>query len=177
MRRLILALALVSTVANLESCKRKKKQQVEYVDEGTGQLASTVNVANPRTAIQLVRGFHDIENGAWRWTMGKFAITLHPPKNASEKGAYLTMKFVIPDTVLARHKSIVFSATVNGTPLEPATYTTAGDQEYRKSVPAAALKGEAVPVEFSLDRFIALFPDRSLKQQRQVRASRVHRRE
>ena len=155
MRRLILALAVVSTVANLESCKRKKKQQVEYVDEGSGQLTSRVNVANPSTAIQLVRGFHDIENGAWRWTMGKFAVTLHPPKGASEKGANLGLKFVLPESILARHKSITLSATVNGTLLEAATYTTAGEHEFKKAVPAAALKGEAIPIEFSLDKFIA----------------------
>ena len=155
MRKLILALALVSTVANLESCKRKKKQQVEYVDEGSGQLASTVNVANPRTAIQLVRGFHDVENGAWRWTMGKFSVSLHPPKDAAEKGAYLVLKFVIPETVLAKNKSISLSATVNGTPIEAATYSTPGDQEYRKAVPASAVKGDVVPIEFTLDKFIA----------------------
>ena len=32
------------------------------------QLSSAINVGDPRAAIQLLRGFHDIENNAWRWT-------------------------------------------------------------------------------------------------------------
>ena len=155
MRRLILALAFVSIVANLESCKRKKKQQVEYVDEGSGQLASTINIADPRTTIQLVRGFHDLENSAWRWTMGKFAVSLRPPATPPGKSTNLVLKFSIPATVLAKHKSIVISATVSGVPLDSATFASEGEQEYRRKVPANALQDDMVPVEFSLDKFFA----------------------
>ena len=153
MRRLILALVLVITVATLESCKRKKKQ-VDFLDEGGGQLVSTVQTRNPSTAIQLVKGFHDIENGAWRWTMGKFTVILRPPEQASQKGATLKFNFVLPEPILAKLQTVTISATVNGKPLESATYNQAGPQEYKKSVPAASLTGEVITVDFTLDKFV-----------------------
>ena len=155
MRRLILTLVLLSTVVNLESCKRRKKQQVDYIDEGGGQLASIVQTGNPRTAIQLVKGFHDVENNAWRWTAGKFTVMLRPPGNAAQKGAVLNFKFVLPETVLAKLNSVTITATVNGKALEPATYKQAGPQEYKKAVPAASLSGDAVTIDFVLDKFVA----------------------
>ncbi len=153
MRRLILALVLVSTVATLDSCKRKKKQ-VDYLDEGGGQLVSTVQTRNPGTAIQLVKGFHDIENSAWRWTMGKFTVILRAPEQAAQKGATLKFNFVLPEPILTKLQAITISATVNGKPLEAATYDKAGPQEYKKSVPAALLTGEVITVDFTLDKFV-----------------------
>ncbi len=153
MRRLILALVLVSTVATLDSCKRKKKQ-VDFLDEGGGQLVSTVQTRNPGTAIQLVKGFHDIENAAWRWTMGKFTVILRPPEQAAQKGATLKFNFVLPEPILAKLKAVTISATVNGKPLEPATFNQAGPQEYKKSVPASSLIGEVITVDFTLDKFV-----------------------
>ena len=147
-------MVLVSTVATVDSCKRRKRDQVEYIDEGGGQLASVVQTSNPRTAIQLVKGFHDVENNAWRWTAGKFTVMLRPPGDAAKKGAVLNFKFVLPDTILAKLQEVTITATIGGKALEPQTYKQAGPQEYKRPVSAEMLAGDAVTVDFVLDKFI-----------------------
>ena len=154
MRRLIIALVLVSTVATLDGCKRRKREQVDYIDEGGGQLASLVQTSNPRTAIQLLKGFHDVENGAWRWTAGKFSVMLRTPGEASKKGAVLSLKLVLPETILAKLGNITITASIGGKALEPQTYKQAGPQEYKRAIPAAMLAGDAVTIDFALDKFI-----------------------
>src|SRR5947209_15907618 len=90
---LCVAIALAfSTTA----CKRHKKARVETVEESTPTLASIINAADTRTAPQLLKGFYDVEQNAWRWTMGKFSVTLRPPLNAPQRGATLVVKFAIP---------------------------------------------------------------------------------
>ena len=50
-------------------------------------LLSTVHAADPKSSIQLIKGFHGVEQNSWRWTMGRFAVTLKPPIGAAEQGA------------------------------------------------------------------------------------------
>ena len=66
------------------------------------QLAAVVNMADPKSSVQLLKGFHDVEQNAWRWTMGKFSVTLRPPLNAPQKGATLVVKLSIPDASWTR---------------------------------------------------------------------------
>jgi hypothetical protein len=47
---------------------------------------------------------------------------------------------------------MTLSASVNGLALAPETFTQAGDHVYTREVPANALNGEAVTVEFSVDK-------------------------
>lgn len=154
MRRLIIVMVLVSTVATFNGCKRRKREQADYIDEGGGQLASLVQTSNPRTSIQLLKGFHDVENNAWRWTAGKFSVMLRPPGEAAKKGATLNLKFVLPETILAKLHDVTITASIGGKPLDAQTYKQAGPQEYKRPVPAAMLAGEAVTVDFALDKFI-----------------------
>ena len=65
MQRLTL-IALAALAVSTAACK--KKQPVEYVQEGTSQLTSVVNVADPRAGVQMLRGFHELESNSWRWT-------------------------------------------------------------------------------------------------------------
>lgn len=157
MRRLIanaLPVACLSAALLLTNagCKRHKKPKVETVEEAAPAMASMVNVADPRTSTQLLKGFYDIEQNAWRWTMKKFSVTLRPPLNAPQHGASLVVKFAIPDAVMSRLKSMTLSATVNGASIAPETYTTAGDHTYSKDVPASALNTDAVTADFTLDK-------------------------
>jgi hypothetical protein len=159
MRRLISkvpAILLVLAVGLIPSaCKQKQKARVEATDEAPGAIASQVNVADPKAAPQLLKGFHDTEGNAWRWTKGKFSVTLRPPLNALQKGATLVVKFAVPDVVIQRLQSLTLSANVNGASIPGETFSKPGDQVYSKDVPASALSGDAVTVEFSLDKFLA----------------------
>lgn len=77
MRRLIAAAVLMAIVALAPACRTKRKPRAK-IAEDDGQLASVVNVADPRAAIQLVSGFHALENDSWRWTARQFTVTLRP---------------------------------------------------------------------------------------------------
>lgn len=152
MRRLTLLLCLCALL--VPACKRREKARVETVEESSSGPASTVSMADPKRTSQLVKGFYDIEQNAWRWTMGKFSVTLRPPAGSAQKGAMLVVHFAVPGSVTERLKQVTLSATVNGTALPPETYSKDGEQIYRKDVPASALSGDAVTVDFSLDKFL-----------------------
>jgi hypothetical protein len=136
------------------ACKRKGSRASQAAEEESVGLATMVHAADPRTASQLIRGFHGVEQNSWRWTAGSFAVTLKPPAGAAQKGAVLTLKFAVPDAVIDRLKSITLSATVNGKPLPPETYAKSGEYTYSRDVPAGELSGDAANVEFTLDKYL-----------------------
>ena len=133
-------------------CKRKKKSAAN--EEPTG-LATMLHAADPRAAVQLLRGFHNVEAGAWRWTMKSFAVTLKAPAGAQAKGATLVLKFALPEVILQKLGPVTVTAKVGNEQLPPETFSAAGDQTYTKEVPASALKDEAITVEFTLDKALA----------------------
>ena len=154
MRRLIGIPALVvALLLGAPGCKRKQ-QKVEVIEteEAAQDLTSMIHVADPRASLQLVKGFHDVEQNAWRWTMQKFSVTLRPPAGAAEKGATLRLKLAVPDAVIGRLKTLTLAASVGETPLEGATFVKPGEQVYSREVPASALKADAVTVDFALDK-------------------------
>ena len=146
MRRLAASAVLVTSLG----CHRTPAGPATI--EPGAALASTVLMADPRHKVQLVKGFHEVESGAWRWTMGRFAVNLQPPVSASTRGALLVMKFSIPEVVIKNNKDVTINARVNGEPLQPVVYRQIGDQTLRLSVPAAVLTGDAVRCEFVLDK-------------------------
>ena len=127
---------------------------------GSGSIAddaplSELRVAEPRAEIQLLSGFHQVEQNAWRWTKGKFAVILEAPADAAKKGARLELRFTLPDAVISRRSPVTLSATVEEQPLMPATYANSGPQTYARVVPASAFSGSAVKIDFALDKFLA----------------------
>lgn len=116
-------------------------------------LASAVRVADPKASRQLLAGFHNVEHGSWRWTKSHFEVALAPPAEAARDGAFLVLKFAIPDPLIARFRSITLSASAGNTALEPETYTTPGDHEYRRHIAASALNPESETLRFRLDKF------------------------
>lgn len=135
------------------ACKRQPREApAEATDEQGQSLMTVLHVADPRASIQLLKGFHDIEQGAWRWTMRNFSVALRPPAGAAQNGAMLELKFSVPDPVIERLKSVTLSAKVGGTPLQSETYSKPGQHIYSREVPAAALVVDAVTVDFALDK-------------------------
>jgi hypothetical protein len=49
---------------------------------------------------------------------------------------------------------MTLSASANGTRLEPETYMKGGEHTYSRDVPAAAMQGDAVTLNFALDKFL-----------------------
>jgi hypothetical protein len=154
MSRGILAAAL-SVGLLLTACKhRDRKIRVQQTEEDSVSLASVIRIGDPRAAPQLLKGFYGIEEKSWRWTMGQFTVALRPPRNAALKGATLHFKFTLPEAVLAKLKTVSLSASVSGTPLSPETYTQPGEFDYSRDVDPKLLTGDAVNVDFTLDKFL-----------------------
>lgn len=137
------------------ACERKYRPDPMATIEEPEELASALAMGNPRDASQLLHGFYDAEQNAWRWTMRRFGVSLRPPSGAAQAGASLRMLFTIPEAAAAAMSGVEIRATVSGVPLEPFRASGTGEQEYRAAVPREALAGEAVTVEFELSKAIA----------------------
>jgi hypothetical protein len=146
---------LLPLLFSLPACKRKHHTRVQATKEEDAPLATVVHVADPKAVPQLLKGFHEVEQGSWRWTMGKFAVLLRVPDNAAQKKVELQMKFSVPEPVIQKLTSVTLSASVNKVPLAPVTYTKPGEYVFSREVPAQALSGETATVEFTLDKVLA----------------------
>ena len=135
------------------ACKHADVHVTDTIEEAP-RLPSTVRTADPATAGQLVSGFYDIEDKAWRWTAQKFAVNLRPPARAAQQGATLEFQFTIPKSSLDKLGSITLTATAGGITLPSETYMKAGEHTYRREVSATVLGSDTVRVDFALDKAI-----------------------
>lgn len=147
-------LALTAVVLSIASCKRSAPNPSALVTDHAAPLVSIVQVKDPAASAQLVKGFYPVEAGAWRWTMKQFEVVLKPPPGAAENGAKLNLKLAVPEAIISKVGPVTLGANINGLALPPETYSKSGDYEYTRDVPAAALKGDAVAVQFSSDKGI-----------------------
>lgn len=153
MRRLTLLFAAALVLA-ASSCNRQPAK-VETIEIEQPELSSLVSAGDPAHSVQFVQGFYDIEQGSWRWSRGKFSITLQAPGGAAQKGATLELKFVLPGAVLTKTGPIAMSASLDGNALPPEKFDKEGPQIFRRDIPAALFRGPSVNIEFSLDKFLA----------------------
>jgi hypothetical protein len=147
---LVLALALAPL-----GCKREPKTVKVAAAEGEAPaLASTVRVSEASQEPQLLDGFYNVEANSWRWTAKQFRVVLRPPIGAAQSGATLVMALTVPQVAIDHAKSLMLSASIEGTPLPPETYTKSGQYEFKRDVPASALSKQAVRIQFTLDNAI-----------------------
>lgn len=144
---LLAALALVPM-----GCKRAKKVQVQQTVEESPRMSSVVTMGDPKAETQLVSGFYGIEGNAWRWAARQFTVVLRPPLGASQKGGTLQLNLTVPQVVIDKLKNVSLSATVDGSPLPPETYTQAGPYTYKREVSGNLLTADSVKVDFQLDK-------------------------
>src|SRR6266849_510982 len=112
MLRPVLTTALIAALCfSAGGCKRKRDRiRVQQTEEETPRLATVIHTSDPRSSSQLLSGWHEIEQNAWRWTEGKFSVLLRPPRGSAEKGAVLQLKFSIPEPVIAKLKTVSLAA-------------------------------------------------------------------
>ena len=151
MRRLAPALiVLLLTVA----CGDQEKIPLVSVDNRPLRFQQVVSAADPEATIQLLHGIHKLEQGAWRWTRGRFAVAFPVPADASSRGGRLRAEFTLPAAILEHTGcAMTLYVAVGETTLPQVTWSTPGDQAYEADVPASALNRESVAVEFTLNRF------------------------
>lgn len=150
MRRLTGTVLLLAAVA---ACHREKIHPLP-TDEDAFTLTSSVNMANPRSAVQLVSGFHATEQNAWRWTTGHFAVTLKPPDGSAEHGAKLSVRMAAPEPLIQRLGSVTLTATAQRRALGSLICEKTGEYTFEADVPAELLRTDAVLFDFTLDRFL-----------------------
>ena len=134
------------------SCKRDRTVHVQQTEEEAPRLASVVHVSDPKVAPQLVSGFYGIEANAWRWTAKHFTVILRVPSGAAQRGATLDLALTVPAVTIEKLKSVSLTASVDGHPLPPETYTHSGAFHLKRDVPADLLTNQSVKVEFQLDK-------------------------
>src|SRR5215472_11659486 len=143
---------LLAAVLALAPAACKRKTVKVGTDEETPRMRSVLLMGDPKVEPQLVKGFHGVEAGAWRWTAKDFTVALRPPFGASQKGAKLTVKLTVPPPTIEKLKSVSLSCNIGGSTLAPESYTTPGDYQYVRDVPADVLTGDTVRVDFQLDK-------------------------
>ena len=98
----------------------------------------------------LLKGWHDVEPGGWRWTEKQFSVAF--PGLSRSGPATLRLNFGLPEVALERLGPVTLAATVNGAPLPPETFAHSGEHTYIHKVPATATGRDPILVEFQLDK-------------------------
>jgi hypothetical protein len=110
---------------------------------------SIIRMSDLHTQKQLLRGFYDLESGAWRWTQKAFTVALKVPSDGATKGAVLTLQGSVQPGSL-QNGPLEISSVVGGTALPSKTVSKAGELIYRADVPPSALAQQVVLVDFTL---------------------------
>ena len=120
-----------------------------------GELLSSVNVADPRAEEQLLEGFHDLEQLAWRWTEKRFSVALQPPEPVPGHRTALEATISIPPMIIESLGPVTLSASIDGTPVGSQTFSEAGQSlEFKQPVPDGVLSSLPVQAGFELDKAI-----------------------
>jgi hypothetical protein len=149
--RIGIGLALAALLWAPAGCKRRQPAAAQ----STRGIATTVQMGDPRAADQLVNGFYDIEDGAWRWTGKQFVVELGTPLGANTRGATLQFQLTVPPVVIEKNGAVTLSASVDGSQLAPETYTKAGEYVYRRDVPEGVLGPPSVKASFEVDKTLS----------------------
>lgn len=151
-RRLVFALL---AVAALGGCVRNEPALPIEPEVEEAELLTVVNVADARANSQLISGFHDLEQLAWRWTHKRFSVLLQPPEPVAGHQTALEVRLSVPGIVIERLGPVVLAASIGGEPVGSQTFSEAGqDLEFRQVVPEGLLGDQPVQVDFELDKAI-----------------------
>lgn len=110
---------------------------------------SIIRMSDLHSQKQLLRGFYDLEAGAWRWTQRTFTVALKVPGDAATKGAVLTLQGSVQPGSL-QNGSLEISSAVGDTALASQSVSKPGELIYRADVPPSALAQPVVLAEFTL---------------------------
>lgn len=153
-RRLTVAVLLAA--GGTASCRRTATLHPRPTIE-EAVVANVVDVNDPVVASQLLQGFYQVEQNAWRWVARRFQVRLQTPLSAADRGALFRLRFSLPDVVTQRLPKVTVRATVGGSPgeaLPAVSYTTAGAHTYEQPVTPAALPGNTATITVEVDPYL-----------------------
>jgi hypothetical protein len=148
-RRAIVISPLVYPLA-VSSCRPRRDLSQYTIEDYKANLLSEIQLGNPEHGPQLKSGFHQIEEGSWRWTEPEFSVELKAPFAGQKAGATLYVKAVLPEVILLKTGPVTCKARVNSTELGQHTYPKAGEIDFRLEVPPAALRAEELIFTFTV---------------------------
>jgi len=99
---------------------------------------------DPWLGCDLEGGWHEMENGSWRWTERVFSVRL-PPSSPTT----LRLQFTFPEAILRETGPLQLSATIEGERLPARKYATPGEHVYEQTVTTS---GRPASVRFELDK-------------------------
>ena len=154
MKRLLsfAVLAAILVTSSTTGCKRRRKTPESAVAETPTGPATMLSAADPRAAVQFTKGFYEVEDGQWRWSMRECSIALKPPATAASKGAVLFLKFVLPEASIQKLGPITLSAKIGNFAAASARYDKPGLYEYRADVPPSAFTAPMANIDFTLNK-------------------------
>jgi hypothetical protein len=122
--------------------------------------ASSLDLGASSSQSQLLTGYYDVEENAWRWTAKHFSAVLRTPPFAARSGARLVFRFYLPGPQISKLGPITLSGDLDGYPLVSNTYRQGGRYEYSVAVPPEALAYDLVAVNLRFDKAaIGLYGD------------------
>ena len=113
---------------------------------------SKLDLVDPVTSNQLLKGFWQVESDSWRWTAREFAAALAPPERAEQRGATLYVHLYIPVHQIESLGPMTLSAKTEGRALQSETFSKGGAYIYSSEIPGELLATSILPVEFSFDK-------------------------
>ncbi len=136
------------------ACRRPAPDLSDYTEEEPPHLSSSIQVADQRTASQLLNGWYQVEGNAWRWTAQHFAAVLWPPPGSDRLGATLEFRLYVPAIVISLLKAVTIAAAIPGLRFSPETYSQPGDYIYKGDIGPGVLSSDSVRVNFTLEKAI-----------------------
>jgi len=119
-------------------------------------LGATISMVDPG-AESLLTGFHEIEEGSFRWAQPKFAVLLNVPDPGGGLVA-VSMEVFVPENSIRTLGALTLSGRVGDHPLAPMTFTTPGAHAYTAAMPAAWITPGPNRFEFSVDKHLGPTP-------------------
>ena len=101
------------------------------------------------TPPQLMFGWHELEDGYWRWTERVFAVRL---ERGSLTAVTLRFRFHLPDAIMDQHKRVRLTAQVGDMRLPCAEYDAPGEHLYGCAIPEHLWTNGSVLIQFELDK-------------------------
>jgi hypothetical protein len=102
---------------------------------------------DPWLGCDLEGGWHEMENGAWRWTERTFGVRLAASTSVS---ATVRLKFILPEAVIRETGPLRLTARVEGERLATVVYGSAGEHIYEQ--PAGWAGRQSASVRFEFDK-------------------------
>jgi hypothetical protein len=152
LRRRILIVPVLLSATFAAGCK-SPRDLTGYTEEEASapRPAAGIQVAAPNAAPQLISGWWDVEDHAWRWTARRFAVVLRAPIGSARRGATLRFRFTLPDVIFSHFKEVTLSVSLQGQSLLPETYHQPGAVLYSREIPVGLVSTPSVRLDFELD--------------------------